>query len=127
MHQVAKHKSFYGCQQKSLLVLVLLNRVTVGICAYNEGNNIGRLLHSVFHEQEVSADSEILVVCSGYMDNTTGIVQSHASLDSRVKPHFEKARKGKASAINYILANAKREIIVFVSAGTCQPRGCSQS
>ena len=57
------------------------------------------------------------------MDNTTDIVQSHASLDSRVKPHFEKARNGKASAINYILANAKREVIVFVIRGHLPAKG----
>jgi cellulose synthase/poly-beta-1,6-N-acetylglucosamine synthase-like glycosyltransferase len=40
-----------------------------------------------------------------------------------VKPFFEKERKGKASAINQILANARKEVIVFISADTLPSKG----
>ena len=99
-------------------MLFLINRISIGICAYNEGNNIGRLLQNVLTEQELSADSEVLVVCSGCTDNTADVVNEYASKDPRVKAYFEKERKGKASAINYILANAASEVILFISADT---------
>ncbi len=90
----------------------------MGICAYNEGSNIGKLLNNVLNEQELSADSEVLVVCSGCTDNTTQQVQAYAAKDSRVKPHIEAERRGKASAINYILSHASGDTIIFISADT---------
>lgn len=99
-------------------MLFLLNRVTVGICAYNEGSNIARLLENVLYEQELSGDSEVLVVCSGCTDNTVERVQAYAAKDLRVKPYFEAERRGKASAINYIFSHAAGDVIIFVSADT---------
>ena len=104
-------------------MLVLPLRVTVGICAYNEGNNIGKLLWNVLNDQELSEDSEVVVVCSGCVDKTEEVVNKYAAKDSRVKPHFEKERKGKASAINYILANATADAILFISADTLPRKG----
>jgi len=95
----------------------------VGICAYNEGNNIGKLLQSILHEQDLSEDSEVLVVCSGCTDNTADIVNLYAAKDSRVKPFFEKERKGKASAVNHILSNAIGDAIVFISGDTLPRKG----
>jgi poly-beta-1,6-N-acetyl-D-glucosamine synthase len=99
-------------------VLLLTNQVTVGICAYNESNNIGKLLQNILTNQELSNDSEVLVVCSGCTDNTTEIASKFEEIDNRVKVHVEKDRRGKASAINYILANALCDKIIFVSADT---------
>ncbi len=97
---------------------VLANRVTVGICAYNEGKNIGELLKNVLFGQGLSCDSEVLVVCSGCTDNTEEQVQEFTIRDSRVKAYFERERHGKASAINYILSHALGDAIIFVSADT---------
>ncbi len=101
----------------------LNNRVTVGICAYNEANNIGRLLQNVLCDQGLSGDSEVLVVCSGCTDQTEEIVQSCAEKDGRVRAHFEKQRSGKATAINYILQNARGKTIFLVSADTLPQKG----
>lgn len=101
----------------------LFNRITVGICAYNEGKNIGNLLNSVLYEQELPVDSEVLLVCSGCTDNTAKTVLEYAAKDPRVKAHFEGERRGKASAINYILANATGSVILFISADTLPHRG----
>jgi cellulose synthase/poly-beta-1,6-N-acetylglucosamine synthase-like glycosyltransferase len=101
-----------------LLVLLLTNDVTVGICAYNEGKNIERLIENVLSLQDLSSDSDVLVVCSGCTDGTTEKALTFSEFDSRVKVHVEKDRKGKASAINYILANAINDKIILISADT---------
>jgi cellulose synthase/poly-beta-1,6-N-acetylglucosamine synthase-like glycosyltransferase len=99
-------------------VLFLLNRVTVGICAYNEESNIAKLLENVLCEQDLSGDCEVIVVCSGCTDNTLEQVREWAAKDPRVKPYFEAERSGKASAVNYIFAHAVGDVIIFVSADT---------
>ncbi len=106
-----------------IVVLFLSCKVTVGICAYNEGKNIGKLLQNVLKQQSLCLDSEVIVVCSGCTDNTADIVNKYAALDARVKPYYEKERKGKASAINYISAHAVGDAIVFISADTLPSKG----
>jgi poly-beta-1,6-N-acetyl-D-glucosamine synthase len=98
--------------------------VTVGICAYNEGLNIGPLLVNVLYEQELPSGSEVLVVCSGCTDNTVEVVQQYAKKDARVKLYIEEQREGKASAVNQVLKNAKGEDILFVQADTMPHKGC---
>ena len=95
----------------------------MGICAYNEEKNIGRLLNIVLFEQALPFDSEVLVVCSGCTDRTVSTVQAFAEMDSRLKVHIEENRNGKASAINYILSHATGDIIIFVSADTLPQKG----
>ncbi len=92
--------------------------LTVGICAYNEGKNIGKLLVNVLEDQELSSDSEVLLVCSGCTDNTMETARKFEAEDSRLRVYVEEERRGKASAINYILANAAGDTILFVSADT---------
>jgi len=101
----------------------LVNQITVGICAYNEEKNIANLLNNVLTAQELPSDSEVLVVCSGCTDATAEIVQAYMAQDPRVKLHVEKQRRGKSSAINYILANAEGSVILFVSADTLPVNG----
>ena len=103
---------------------IVSSGVTVGICAYNEGKNIGNLLNNILKEQELSANSEVLVVCSGCTDNTVEIVNDFERQDPRVQAYVESERKGKASAINYILSKAKCDLIIFVSADTLPNKGC---
>ena len=99
-------------------------RVTVGICAFNEENNIGKLLDNITTQQELPAGSEILVVCSGCTDNTAKIVSQHSKKDSRVTLYIEEKRLGKASAMNQILANGKGDAFLFVSADTMPWKSC---
>ncbi|MFB3888386.1 MAG: glycosyltransferase family 2 protein [Candidatus Bathyarchaeia archaeon] len=99
------------------------SRVTVGICAYNEGKNIGKLLNRVLTNQDLAADAEVLVVCSGCTDSTVDTAREHAARDSRVKVQVEAERRGKASAVNHILANAHGNVILFISADTLPAKG----
>ncbi len=54
------------------------------------------------------------------------VVQSYAAKDSRIKLQIEKNRNGKASAVNHILAQAKGDAILFISADTLPSRGSFQ-
>ncbi len=99
-------------------------RITVGICAYNERKNIGKLLHNILFEQDWTEDYEVLVVCSGCTDNTTEIVQDYAKQSPRVRLYVQPERKGKASAINVIFSEAKGSVILFASADTLPNREC---
>ncbi len=98
--------------------------VTVGICAYNEDINLSRLLDSVLNHQNLSKDSEVLLVCSGCTDRTVEIAQDYAARDQRVNVFVENERLGKASAVNKILQNAKGIHIIFISADTLPSPGC---
>ena len=100
--------------------------VTVGICAYNEGKNISRLLNNILYEQKIPNKIEVLVVCSGCTDNTVKIVSEYSKRSPQVHYIIEKERKGKASAINKILSAARGSIILFVSADTLPNKDCFQ-
>ena len=63
-------------------------RVTVGICAYNEGINIGPLLNNILYRQSLPAGSEVLVVCSGCTDDTVEIVHQCASENTSSETTF---------------------------------------
>jgi cellulose synthase/poly-beta-1,6-N-acetylglucosamine synthase-like glycosyltransferase len=99
-------------------------RITVGICAYNEGMNIGPLLNNVLYRQNLPEKSEVIVVCSGCTDDTVEIAQQYASRNGTVKVCIEAKRSGKASAINQILKNALGDAIIFVSADTMPSESC---
>jgi cellulose synthase/poly-beta-1,6-N-acetylglucosamine synthase-like glycosyltransferase len=103
---------------------ILSISLTVGICAHNESMNIGRLLNNILTEQELPAESEVLVVCSGCTDNTVAIVQDFARQDSRVRAYVENERKGKASAVNRILSDARGKVVLFISADTLPNKKC---
>jgi cellulose synthase/poly-beta-1,6-N-acetylglucosamine synthase-like glycosyltransferase len=94
-------------------------KCSVGITAYNEEANIGRLLQTmidqVLYEVEIT---EIIVVASGCTDRTEEIVQEYMAMDPRIQLHVQERREGKTSAINIFLAHAKEKICVLESGDT---------
>ena len=106
--------------------LHLSRGATIGICAYNEGKNISRLLENILRKQKLPALSEVIVVCSGCTDRTVEIAREYANEDSRIRVLVENQRRGKASAINQILAHADSDAILFLSADTLPNLGCFQ-
>lgn len=91
----------------------------VGIMAYNEESNIGRLLEALLQQRlETVAIAEIVVVSSGCTDRTEEIVREYMAQDARIKLHSQSRREGKASAINLLLRRTRQEIIVLESADT---------
>lgn len=92
--------------------------VSVGICAYNEAARVGGLLGSL-RSVDVSPSfivDEILVVASGCTDGTEEEVQRAAAHDARIRLVVEPTRRGKASALNRILASYRGDILVLVNA-----------
>lgn len=93
--------------------------VSLGIMAYNEENNIGKLLEKLLLQKTNIANIiEIVVVASGCTDRTEDIVKEWNKKDERIKLIHQEKREGKASAINLFLKNAKGEIIILESADT---------
>ena len=94
-------------------------RCSVGVTAYNEEANIGRLLDALLnqhlHDVEIS---EIIVVASGCTDNTIPIVEAIAAREPRVKLFTQPKREGKTAAINLFLSNANEKICVLESGDT---------
>jgi cellulose synthase/poly-beta-1,6-N-acetylglucosamine synthase-like glycosyltransferase len=99
-------------------------RLTIGICAYNEEENIGNLLENIIKDQWLSENSEVYLVASGCTDATVKIAQKYAEQDKRIKIIEESIRQGKASAVNRILMNASCESIIFISADTLPWKNC---
>jgi poly-beta-1,6-N-acetyl-D-glucosamine synthase len=94
-------------------------RCSVGITAYNEEANIGRLLKAMIEQRLYQVQiAEIIVVASGCTDRTVEIVQEYAACDPRIQLYVQENREGKTSAINVFLANAREEICVLESGDT---------
>lgn len=92
-------------------------KVSIGIMAYNEENNIGKLLDILISQKENNYQLlEIIVIASGCTDKTISIVKEYQQKNEKIKLLVQQKREGKASAINLFLKNAKGEIIVLQSA-----------
>lgn len=92
---------------------------SVGITAYNEEANIGRLLDALLEQNLRQVEiSEIIVVASACTDNTVPIVESYTARNPLIKLFVQPRREGKTSAINVFLANAREEICVLESGDT---------
>jgi cellulose synthase/poly-beta-1,6-N-acetylglucosamine synthase-like glycosyltransferase len=94
-------------------------RCSVGITAYNEEANIGKLLAAMLAQKlDQVAITEIIVVASGCTDNTVSIIQQYAAQDPRIKLIVQAKREGKTSAINQFLQAAQEDICVLQSGDT---------
>lgn len=91
---------------------------SVGIAAYNEEANIGRLLNNLLNQSTArnSCLKEIIVVASGCTDRTEEIVKEYAKRYGQVELIKEKKRKGKTSAINKFFKNINGSKLVLVAA-----------
>jgi cellulose synthase/poly-beta-1,6-N-acetylglucosamine synthase-like glycosyltransferase len=94
-------------------------KCSVGITAYNEEANIGRLLQAMIDQRLYEVEiTEIIVVASGCTDRTEEIVRAYMEKDTRIQLHVQERREGKTSAINVFLAHAKEKICVLESGDT---------
>jgi len=94
-------------------------RCSVGITAYNEEANIGRLLRAMLCQRLYEAEiAEIIVVASGCTDRTEKVVQEYMTRDPRIRLHVQERREGKVLAVNVFLAEAKEGVCVLESGDT---------
>jgi len=98
--------------------------LSLGIMAYNEEANIGRLLQSVLNQRFTGCFlKEIYVVVSGCTDRTEDIVGEFIKQDKRIKLLVQIQREGKASAINLFLSKASGDIFILESGDTVPEEG----
>ena len=91
--------------------------ITIGICAYNEENNIERTIRAIFTQNMKDYEIEdVLVVSSGSTDSTDSIVESLSKEFPQVRLLPQKKREGKNSAINLILDNKRTKVMVLLNA-----------
>lgn len=101
---------------------------SVGICAYNEAANIGKLIKAIINQRLDNSLSlkEIIVVASGCTDGTEKEVAHWQKKDHRIRLIVEKQRKGKASAVNKFLKAARCDYLILASADLIPERDCFQ-
>jgi biofilm PGA synthesis N-glycosyltransferase PgaC len=90
---------------------------SMGIMAFNEEANIGRMLEAVVSQRLTKVTlTEIVVVASGCTDGTESIVQDWAKREPRIRLIVQPQREGKASATNSFLTQAREKIVVLFCA-----------
>lgn len=99
-------------------------RVTVGVPAYNEENNILQLLRSV--ERSASDFVSEIIVSDDSSDGTPRLVQQFAKSSSIPIAHLHHPeRRGAASAWKEIFCRAKGDTIVLYDADTVPGPDCT--
>lgn len=98
--------------------------VSIGVFAYNEEQNIGRLLENLTHQSVPDGFrlKEIVVVASGCTDKTCDIVRTFTRKSPSVRLVAQSVRMGKPSAVNLFLGEAVGDILVMESADTVPDR-----
>jgi len=91
--------------------------IAIGICAYNEVQNIERCIRSIYTQKIPGIKiREVLVVSSGSTDGTDDVIRGLLpEFDNLVFIPQEK-REGKNSAINCYLDNKTCEVVVMLNA-----------
>jgi cellulose synthase/poly-beta-1,6-N-acetylglucosamine synthase-like glycosyltransferase len=97
------------------------NKLTcsIGVIAYNEEKNIAKILDALLNQELVTVGiKEIIIVSSGCTDKTDEIAQEYAKKHKKIKLIIQEERKGKSSAINLFIENAKSDLLIIQSADT---------
>jgi cellulose synthase/poly-beta-1,6-N-acetylglucosamine synthase-like glycosyltransferase len=99
---------------------------TVGATAYNEAKNIGTFIKSV-QTQNLPINyvlKEIVIIASGCTDDTIPTIEEFQKNDKRIKLITQKAREGKAIAVNIFLKKAKTKLCILQSPDTIPHKNC---
>lgn len=94
-------------------------KCTIGVMAYNEERNIGRLLDKIYKQNldKVCID-KVIVVASGCTDKTVDIVKEFQKNQPNLELIIQEQRLGKSSAINLFLDKVETPYVVMESADT---------
>jgi glycosyltransferase involved in cell wall biosynthesis len=111
----AGRREFFGRKDGSMIDLYYKPTLTIGIPAFNEEENIGRLLSDLaIQKQENHRLEEILVISDGSDDNTPGVVEAADCPKLRLIRHQE--RGGKNRRVNEIIRQAKSDVLILLDA-----------
>lgn len=88
--------------------------ITIGIPAYNEAHNIGRLLTALLAQNIADQISEILVYSDASSDNT--VIEAKKIHDKRIKVIDQPLRLGKNATLNNLFHKATGSIFVQLDA-----------
>lgn len=90
---------------------------SVGICAYNEEENIKKCIESLYTQKfDGFKMKEVIVVSSHSVDKTDAIVQRLVKKNANLRLISESERKGKNHAINSFLEAKTTDIFVILNA-----------
>jgi glycosyltransferase involved in cell wall biosynthesis len=98
-------------------------RYSIIIPAHNEDENIERVLARLL--EEISVDTEILVVVDSPEDRTLGVLEH--SVDPRVKPLINTYGRGPAQAIKFGVDNVKAPVFVVTMADGSDDPACIEA
>lgn len=88
---------------------------SIGVCVYNEEENIKRFLDSLLKQKLRKVKiKEIIVVVSGSTDKTLPIVKNFSRLNRIIKIIYRKKREGKATAVNLFIERASNEVLALM-------------
>ncbi len=91
-------------------------KTSIGIMAFNEEANIGRLLERLNSQKLKAVEiAEIIIVASGCTDRTIEIVKEKINKIKNLKLLLQNKREGKASAINLFIRKAKSPVLMMIS------------
>lgn len=90
-------------------MLSIKQKISLAICAYNEKDNIKRVLDVV---NKVAWLDQIIVVDDGSNDGTHNVVRAYKKIDLVIHPK----NKGKGGAIATAIKVAKNDLMVFLDA-----------
>ena len=92
---------------------------SVGVFAYNEVENIAKLLNALLSQKLDKVEiGEIIVVSSASEDGTDEAVLAFTKKNNKIKLIAEKERNGKSAAINKFIEASQNDILVIESADT---------
>lgn len=92
-------------------------QVTIGVAAFNEEQNIEKLLDALIAQKD-DTDTRIIqiIICDESSDETVHLVEKYAAIDRRVELYHHPSRRGKAAAINEIFANSHGDVVALFDA-----------
>src|SRR5258708_26629353 len=93
--------------------------ITIGIPAYNEEDNIGKLLDSIISQKGSRYNIEkIIVACDGCTDKTAEIVEKYIDKHNNIYLINDGLRLGQAGRLNEFYKINKSDIFITFDADT---------
>lgn len=109
METVCEFEKTENCKNKNKMKKI--PTVTIAVCAYNEGLNIGQFLDSILLQKEDGYIIESIVVISdGSTDKTVQIVQKKHTPKLNLAVH--KFREGKSKRLNELYKSLSADLLI---------------